>query len=145
MDDDSAKPTALTGADPIRNFTLTTAERIRALTIGVPAYSARKRKIEDQEAALVAELVDLHEKLTAKGQPPDAIERALRAAADRSRPRLSELNKLVDKHNRYFPIEANLPLNLNREYVAYGRPWKPEEPYTAERLLALAHSRTTRR
>jgi hypothetical protein len=131
-----------TSADPIRNFTLKTEERIRALTIGVPAYSARKRKIEDQEAAMVRELVALHAKLAAKEQPADAIERALRAAAAAFRRRLEELNKLVETHNRYFPIEANLPLNLRREYVAYGRPWKPEEPYTADRLLALARART---
>jgi hypothetical protein len=128
-------------ADPIRNFTLTVDERIRALTIGVPAYAARKRKIEDLEARFVTELVERHAKLVAKAKEKSsqAIDRALDAAA-RALP-LETLNRLVADHNRWYPIEANLPLDrISREYLVYGRPWRPESPYTAERLLELAHA-----
>lgn len=113
----------MSSADPPRNFTLTTDERIRALTIGVPAWSARKRKIEDEEARLVSELVELRD------------EHAMRAHAATFD--LTKLNELVAIHNRYFPIEANLPMNRHG-YLVHGRPWRPEEPYTAERLLTLA-------
>jgi hypothetical protein len=126
-------------ADPIRNFTIGVEERIRALTIGVPAWSARKRRIEDQEEARVVELVELHGALVAKGKAPEVVERALVAAA--AKLDLRALNTLVATHNRYYPIEANLPMDRNRNYVAYGRPWKPEEPFTAERLLAAAQER----
>ena len=129
-------PTALNSADPSRNFTLTVDERIRALTIGVPAWAARKRKIEDDQQRLVAELVELHDKLIAKRRSADEIEVALDAAA-RSLD-LAKLNELVGSHNRYYPIEANLPMDRRGNYLAYGRVWKPEEPYTAIRLVALA-------
>jgi hypothetical protein len=133
----------LVSADPVRNFTLTVDERIRALTIGVPAYAARKRKIEDHETRLVAELVERHQKLMGNGMSHEATHRALEAAA-RAFP-LEALNRLVADHNRWYPIEANLPLDrLSRKYLVCPgsrRPWRPESPYTAERLVRLALAR----
>jgi hypothetical protein len=129
-------PSALNSADPIRNFTLSVEERVRALTSGVPAWSARKRKIEDEEARLVAELVELHDALVAKASPPAAIERSLIAAAGAFD--LDKLNELVLKHNRYYPIEANLPMDpRGRGYLVYGRLWQPDELYTPGRIIAL--------
>jgi hypothetical protein len=125
-----------TSADPIRNFTLSVDERIRALTIGVPAYSARKRKIEDQEESCVNALLDLHETLTAEGKVDHEIEHALTTAAKAFD--LAKLNALVATHNRYYPIEANLPMNRGGSYLVYGRVWEPEAPYTAERLVSRA-------
>lgn len=128
---------ALDSADPIRNFTLTLDERVRALTIGVPAWAARKRKIEDDQARIVGELVTLHDKLVSSGGAQEEIELALCARA--ATYDLSKLNALVIDHNRYYPIEANLPLDRETGgYLAYGRPWSPEQPYTAARLIALA-------
>ena len=52
---------------------------------------------------------------------------------------LRRLNELVTNHNRYYPIEANLPMDrATGAYLVYGKPWLPEEPYTAPRLLARA-------
>jgi hypothetical protein len=129
-------PSALNSADPSRNFTLTVDERIRALTIGVPAWAARKRKIEDDQQRLVTELVELHDGLVAKKRPANEIELALLAAANTLD--LAKLNELVGSHNRYYPIEANLPMDRRGNYLVYGRVWKPEEAYTAVRLVALA-------
>jgi hypothetical protein len=128
-------PSALNSADPSRNFTLTVDERIRALTIGVPAWAARKRKIEDDQQRFVAELVELHDTLVSKKRPAHEIELALLAAANTFD--LARLNELVGSHNRYYPIEANLPMDRRGNYLAYGRVWKPEETYTAIRLVAL--------
>jgi hypothetical protein len=141
---DRAAPTALNSADPIRNFSLSVDERIRALTIGVPAWAARKRNIEDDVDRHVAKLVELHDKLVAKGTDAQAVERALVAAANAID--LTRLNTLVTKHNRYYPIEANLPMDRRGGgYLAYGRPWKPEEPFTALRLLVAAQAELERR
>jgi hypothetical protein len=111
-------------ADPPRNFTLTTEERIRAITIGVPAWSARKRKIEDEVERLVGELVEAGA----------ALEKVA------ARFDLAKLNELVRTHNRYYPIEANLPMSRHG-YLVAGRIWKPEELYTPARLVALALAR----
>ena len=59
------RPTAFRSADPPRNFTLSVDERVRALTIGPPAYAVRKRKIEDNEEQWVSTLVALHDERTA--------------------------------------------------------------------------------
>ena len=131
-------PTALTSADPARNFSLTVDERIRALTIGVPSWAARKRKIEDDEERLVGELVQLHDALATENRAADEIELSLLAAAAAFD--LTKLNELVRSHNRYYPIEANLPMDRRGNYLAYGRVWSPEEPYSAARLVALART-----
>jgi hypothetical protein len=137
-------PSALNGAAPIRNFTLSTDERIRALTIGVPAWAARKRRIEDDEAKYVAELVELHDRLTARRCPDGDLEIALVTAATAID--LAKLNDLVRAHNRYYPIEANLPMDRRTgSYLAYGRAWRPEAPYSPERLVALARAVVERR
>lgn len=141
---DDRSPTACSSADPIRNFTLTTDERIRALTIGVPAWAARKRKIEDDEARIVAELVELHDTLVARRCPDDELEVALLAAATAID--LTKLNELVRKHNRYYPVEANLAIDrATGGYLVYGRAWTPEEPYSPTRLVALTRTALERR
>lgn len=134
----------MNSADPVRNFSLTVDERIRALTIGVPAWAARKRKIEDDQERLVSDLVELHDKLVSKGHAEVEIEVAITAAAVAYD--LTKLNALVTDHNRYYPIEANLPIDRETGgYLVYGQRWAPEEPYTAARLLALARAELERR
>jgi hypothetical protein len=141
---DAHSPTALSSADPLRNFSLTVDERIRALTIGVPAWAARKRKIEDDEERYVGELVELHDKLSAQRRTLDQIELALLTAAHELD--LSKLNELVKAHNRYYPIEANLPMDRTTgHYLVYGRIWTPEETYTAARLVLLTRMAIERR
>jgi hypothetical protein len=128
------RPTALSSVDPPRNFTLGVDERIRALTIGAPAYAIRKRKIEDTEEKWVDALVELRAKLEAKGTPGGEIARALRAKAETFDYR--KLNELVASHNRWYPVEANLPMDARGRYLVYGRVWHPESDFTPERLLA---------
>lgn len=136
-------PTAMNSADPIRNFTLTADERIRAIAIGVPAWSARKRKIEDDEERYVSDLVALHDKLIAKGQSAFEVEIAVATAANMLD--LTKINKLIVDHNRYYPIEANLPMDRNGNYLVYGRVWLRDEPLTGVRLLARARERIAQR
>lgn len=138
--DEKPRPNAISTADPPRNFTLTSEERIRALTIGPPAWALRKRHIEDLEAKHVKTLVDLHHVLVAKalarGEPADR-EGIARAIEEKARALdLRKMNALVDAHNRYYPIEANLPIDPKTGgSLVHGRPWRPEPPWTVERLL----------
>jgi hypothetical protein len=105
-------PTAFNSADPPRNFSLSVNDRIRAMTIGAPAYATRKKSIEDREERFVAVLVALHDTLVAKraraghAHDPDL---AMKAMLDRAATfDLARLNALIATHNRYYPIEANL-------------------------------------
>jgi hypothetical protein len=133
----SSPKTAFTSVDPPRNFTLTVGDRIRALTIGAPAYATRKKHIEDLEATHVRTLVTLHDTLVACGRDEEAVTRALHSRAQALD--LKKLNALVASHNRYYPIEANLPVNPRTgEYLIAGRPWRPESPWTEDRLVEQA-------
>jgi hypothetical protein len=134
-----AQKTALSSVDPPRNFSLSVGDRIRALTIGAPAYATRKKDLEDLEAAHVRTLVALHDTLVARGWDPEAVARALQQKA--STVDLKKLNALVASHNRYYPIEANLPVDPRTgEYLIYGRPWRPDRVWSASRLVDEARA-----
>lgn len=103
-------------ASPARNFTLTTEERVRAIVTGVPAWARRRKRIEE----LSAQIPELH--------------RAGEGSTVKKR--LAELVKLVDAHNAYYPIEANLPLDPETSrLMELGEPWRPLPWPTLESLL----------
>ena len=105
---------------PPVNFTLPLAARIRGQG-GAPAHLARKRRIEDLIDAALAQLRAMAEAGRA------ALEAEARALD------LERLNGLIVKHNRYFPIEANLPIDPD---TGGSLGWQPLEPITVEWLLA---------
>lgn len=106
-------------ASPARNFTLTTEERVQAIVTGPPAWARRRKRIEDLSEQIVA----LHRE--GKGRE---VTKAL-----------AELGKLVQAHNTYYPIEANLPLDPETSRLMdLGVPWKPLPRPTLEALLAEA-------
>ncbi len=112
-------------------------ERIRAITIGAPAYALRKRNIEDFEEKFLGILLALQKKLVAKGASPETIDEALLAKARTFD--IARLNEWIKNHNRYYPIEANLAFSRSG-YLVNGRPWFPEEPWTPERFVEKARS-----
>jgi hypothetical protein len=116
-------------AVPARNFSVSPGERLRALVAGPPAYALRRRRIEDLEASILR-LIGAHERKT--GVPLDP--RALPTPLARS---ISSLRALVEAHNRYYPIEANLPIDFaTGEPVDLGKRWSPMPLPTIEELLA---------
>jgi hypothetical protein len=115
-------------ASPARNFTITLEDHVRAAA-GPPAWVTRKRSIEDIEAGFVRDLVDM----ILEGKSEEDV-RAHAETID-----LRPLRKLVDAHNRYYPIEANLP--IHRTGVPMERAgvlWKPFVMVTAADLCARA-------
>jgi hypothetical protein len=47
--------------------------------------------------------------------------------------------KLIARHNRYYPMEANLPIEVRTgRLIDRGVPWRPLPPVTAADLLARA-------
>jgi len=126
--------------DPPRNFHIGTDERVRALAIGAPAWSVRKRRIEDTEAKWVETLLALRAALIALARSESEIERALDAKAATFD--YAKLNALVAIHNRWYPVEANLRMDpRSSAYLVAGRPWQKEAEYTPERILELVRSR----
>lgn len=111
---------------PPRNFTLSIEDRLRAYAQGVPGYIRRRRRIEDLEARLV-------EKLATSESPAELIA-AAEFVAD-----VALLNDLIAKHNRYYPIEANLAIDVKtRRLFERGAPWRPLPAVTIADLAARA-------
>ena len=105
-------------AAPNRNFTLTVEERLRAYAQGPPAWSRRRRSIDDLEAEL--------------------CRRAAVAPEDELVAGLARLNDLIARHNRYYPIEANLPLDPRTgALLDRGAAWRPLPARTLAELRAL--------
>jgi hypothetical protein len=103
-------------ASPARNFTLTTAERVQAIVQGVPAWARRLKRIED----LTGEIVQLH----------------LAGSDHEAKKRLAEMVKLVDAHNSYYPMEANLPFDPDTSRIMDGgEPWRPMPRPTIQSLV----------
>lgn len=119
-----------------RNFTISTGESVRAITIGVPSYAARRRRIEDALETYVDLLLEHDEKLAAKGA--SAEERRVALHLEAQKLDLTHVNRLIEAHNRYYPIEANLPVDPRTgDYmIRRGTPFEPEPPITSVRLLA---------
>jgi hypothetical protein len=112
-----------------RNFTLTADERVRAVMAGPPAYVRRRRHIEDLEGRLLAAIAGC------EGLAPEDAAALLRWIEHQ----LERLGVLVVDHNRYYPVEANLPLDPRTgEMIDGRRPWAPMPLPTLESLRARA-------
>jgi hypothetical protein len=135
---------------PQRNFTLTTEDRVRAVAAGPPAFIRRLRAMEDLEEGIVRVLVErceealaLQRELTPESRAePAGTLAALAAHAREGAPvhALERLNDLVDRHNRYYPVEANLAMHPRSGALIdrTGQPWEPMAPRTLEELITRA-------
>jgi hypothetical protein len=83
-----------------------------------PPYMQRLRRIETEYRAELARLEAAYEALVdACGDDPDRFAHLWEAQA--SGWPFDELNDLIREHNRWYPIEAKLPMDpLTRDYVA---------------------------
>lgn len=116
------------------NFRISLEERVRAAH-GLPAHIRRKRRIEDLEEATVLALAEILDEAEAElGKGSEAADRALvQGARDVD---LSLLNDLIERHNRYYPIEANLPIDVKTgKLMLQGRRWEPLAKVTIEALI----------
>jgi hypothetical protein len=96
-------------------------DRVKALAVGgAPAWSRRLKRIHDLTVALTAELQGDWHTLAQKARG----DRARFEAAWRQHARsfdFGQVNELIDRHNRYFPAEANLPMDVKTlDYVSFA-------------------------
>jgi hypothetical protein len=91
----------------LRNFSLATDHLVAALA-GPPAYSRRLRQIEDEVAAHEDALGAAWAQLSGRHS---GVELARRWHALASRWSFYAVNQLIEQHNRWYPIEARLPMD----------------------------------
>jgi hypothetical protein len=103
------------------------ADRYLASLGGPLPYMQRLRQIDD---AIEEHTVRLAAAYAEHGRDPDAWRRIA------ARWRFDEVNDLIERHNRYYPIEARLAMDpRTRDYVKVGgRPYR-REPLDASWIL----------
>jgi hypothetical protein len=109
--EEDLKSIALTGkplALRVRNFA-STAEAYLASAGGPLPYMLRLREIERRTAAHEATLGDAWRVLAVECEDDEAFAVAWLAAARAWS--FDELNDLIEKHNRWYPVESRLPMD----------------------------------
>jgi hypothetical protein len=92
-----------------RNFR-PSADQYLAATRGPRPYMLRLREIETQTARLVERLTERRRELVDEcGDDPRTFARRWREVV--SQVSFDEINDLIDRHNRWYPVESNLPMD----------------------------------
>ena len=117
---------------PAVNFKLTLEERVAAMA-GPPAYIRRRRNIED----LVDELARVAVAIAGA-----TSSRERRSQEKHAAKLLERMHALIDAHNRYYPTEANLPMDVRTGEIVErgGVPWRPMLKPTMDEILAGARA-----
>jgi hypothetical protein len=108
-------------AGQIPSSLIETDQRARAIIIGgPPAWSRRLKRIETLTEAALAELEAAWRAL-ARARRDDPARFASDWAAHAERFDFATVNDLIARHNRYFPAEANLAMNVRtRDFIGIG-------------------------
>ena len=91
---------------------------------GLPAHIRRLRKIEDAIEEHLERLTEAYHDLALECADEAAFDRRWRHIADGWN--LYEVNDLIERHNRWYPVEARLPMDPRTgDYVPVGgRPYR---------------------
>jgi hypothetical protein len=117
-----------------RNFRPDADSLLRALG-GPTAWMRRLRAIEDQLAEHERRLGEQWHALAAETDDPAEFAQLWRETAQRWS--FAEVNELVARHNRNFPVEARLPMDpRTRDFVKINGQSYEREPLNAEWILA---------
>lgn len=117
----------------LRNFSPSVEGYARSVA-GPPAYVQRLRRIEEEIADHAARLQAVWDELCREGVPADERERRWLELARRWS--FHAVNELIERHNRWYPVEARLAMSPRTgDFVPVGgRPYRLE-PLDAGWLL----------
>jgi hypothetical protein len=109
-----------------RNFRPTADSYIASLGGPLP-YMRRLRQIAEETAEHESQLAEARAELIERSRA-EPSEFAARWEELARRWRFDAVNELIDRHNRYYPAEARLPMDpLTRDYaLVNGRPYRLE-------------------
>ena len=115
---------------------LSVEDRVRALAVGgAPAWSRRLKRIHDMTNSMSEDLDAAWHKWaqSVRGNASRFAAEWQRQAASTD---FSRLNELIENHNRYFPIEANLAMDPKTlDYVKFGDEDYRRRPLTVAWVL----------
>ncbi len=119
---------------PQANFTISLENKVKSM-FGPPHYATRARRIENITQKLIEDLAVEHENMKQEyDDRPEVFARKwqeLIASLE-----LDDLNELIEKHNQYYPMEANLQIDPETGAPLAGAvPWEPKKKITVEELL----------
>ena len=116
-----------------RNFSPSAAGYALSVA-GPPAYSQRLRQIEEEIASHEDQLREAWRALRRAERDPAERERRWQAMA--SSWNFHAVNQLIEKHNRWYPIEARLPMSPRTgDFVHVGGKSYRLQPLDAEWVL----------
>jgi hypothetical protein len=116
----------------VRNFRPDPEATIRGLS-GPPAWMRRLREIEDELVRHDTELAAAWHELAEVADESDFARLWQDVAATW---RFARVNALIDRHNRYFPVEARLPMDpKTRDFVKIDGKSYEREPLDADWIL----------
>ncbi len=118
------------------SFKIGVEEALKALD-GPPAWSARLRRIEEWVEYTVAEARQAWARMALDYYGENG---GFREAWERYAENVDfkKINALIDRHNKYFPIEANLPCNIKTGKLMWGgKPFKKMNYFTSQWLLEI--------
>jgi hypothetical protein len=116
-----------------RNFRPDVASHVGALGGPLP-YMQRLREIDRLTDEHERELTDAWLALADEVSDPAEFARAWRTVAERRR--FDEVNDLIGRHNRFFPIEARLPMDPRTgDFVRIGGRHYERRPLDADWVL----------
>ena len=121
---------------PQFNFTISLENKVRSM-FGPPHYATRARRIENITHKLMEDLVFEYASMIDRfGDDPEVFAQQWKELI--SSLELGELNDLIDKHNTYYPMEANLQIDPDSGAPLLGSaPWEPTERISVEGLLKI--------
>jgi hypothetical protein len=117
----------------LRNFRPGADSAIRALG-GPTLWMRRLRTIENEQERHETELGERWLALAVEAPDAEAFAREWRETAHRWS--FAEVNELIDRHNRYFPAEARLPMDpRTRDFVKINGRSYQRKPLDEEWIL----------
>lgn len=119
---------------PQVNFTISLENKVKSM-FGPPHYATRARRIENITQKLMEGLtIEYASMIDSFGDDPETFARQWKELIGLLE--LDELNDLIEKHNTYYPVEANLQIDPDSGAPLIGSvPWEPKELISTESLL----------
>lgn len=119
---------------PQMNFKISLEKLVQSM-YGPPWYALRARQVEDKVDGLMNKVAKEYKNMIdTLGMNAEIFAQQWKEYIGSLQ--LEELNDLIERHNIYYPVEANLSIDLKTEgFLVGSTAWEPKEKITTGGLL----------